>query len=155
MWHKNKSRKNMKSKNNFFLDKENIRRLDTFRIIYFVIFLLSFGLTEIGRFVYRPFIYENDINDFGIADSMGNLGGIIVQLFFGLMIFNSTKIKGLRLISFFIIGYILYEIAQPFLPKGVFDWKDIYGTFIGGIIGLLLFLLIHKVVKKNIIIYRF
>jgi len=151
----NRERQNMKSKNNFFLDKENIRRLDTFRIIYFVMFLLSFVLTEIGRYVYRPFIYENNINDFGIADSMGNLGGIIVQLFFGLTVFNSTKKKGLRLISFFIIGYTLYEIAQPFLPKGVFDWKDIYGTFVGGIIGLLLFLLIHKVVKKNKIIYKF
>lgn len=92
----------MKSKNNFFLDKENIRRLDTFRIIYFVMFLLSFVLTEIGRYVYRPYIYENNINDFGIADSMGNLGGIIVQIFFGLTVFNSTKKKGLRLISFFI-----------------------------------------------------
>ena len=145
----------MKSGNHFLLDKENIRIIDTFRIIYFVTFLFSFGLSEIGRYIYRPFIYENNINDYGIADSMGNLGGIIVQLFFGLTIFNSTKIKGLRLISFLILGYILYEIAQPFLPKGVFDWKDIYGTIIGGLIGLLLFLLLHKVIKRNKIIYRF
>ena len=145
----------MKSKNNFFLDTEKIRTIDTFRIIYFVTFLISFGLTEIGRFIYRPFIYENNINDYGIADSMGNLGGIIVQLFFGLTIFNSTRIKGLRLIAFFILGYILYEIAQLFLPKGVFDWKDIYGTIIGGLIGLLLFLLLHTVIKRNKIIYRF
>ncbi len=145
----------MKSQNNFFLDKENIRTIDTFRIIYFVTFLFSFGLTEIGRYIYRPFIYENNINDYGIADSMGNSGGIIVQIFFGLLIFNSTRIKSLRLISFFILGYILYEIAQLFLPKGVFDWKDIYGTFIGGLIGLFLFLLIHKVIKRNKIIYRF
>lgn len=145
----------MKSQNNFFLDKENIRRFDTFRIIYFVMFLFSFGLTEIGRYIYRPFIYVNNINDFGIADSMGNLGGIIVQIFFGLTIINSTKEKGLRLIYFFIIGFILYEVAQPFLPKGVFDWKDIYGTIIGGLIGLFLFLLIHKVIKRNKIIYRF
>jgi glycopeptide antibiotics resistance protein len=117
--------------------------------------MLSFGITEIGRYIYRPFIYENDINDFGIADSMGNLGGIIVQIFFGLTVFNPSHKKGLRLISFFIIGYILYEIAQPFLPKGVFDWNDIYGTIIGGLIGLLLFHLIHKVVKQNKIIYRF
>jgi len=86
---------------------------------------------------------------------MGNLGGIIVQIFFGLTIFNSTRIKGLRLIAFFILGYILYEIAQLFLPKGVFDWKDIYGTIIGGLIGLLLFLLLHTVIKRNKIIYRF
>ncbi|MFC2101509.1 VanZ family protein [Bacteroidota bacterium] len=145
----------MKSKNNFFLDKENIRTIDTFRVIYFVTFLISLGLTEIGRYIYRPFIYENNINDYGIADSMGNLGGIIVQVFFALAIFNSTRTKGLRLIAFFILGYILYEIAQTFLPKGVFDWKDIYGTIIGGLIGLLLFLLIHMVIKRNKIIYRF
>jgi hypothetical protein len=145
----------MKSENNFFMDIENIKRLDTFRIIYFVMFVLSFGITEIGRYIYRPFIYENNINDFGIADSMGNSGGIIVQIFFGLAIFNSTKIKGIRLISFFIIGYVIYELAQLFLPKGVFDWKDIYGTIIGGSIGLILFLLIQKVIKRNKIIYRF
>jgi hypothetical protein len=145
----------MKPKNNFFLDVEKIRTIDTFRVIYFVIFLISFVLTEIGRFIYRPYIYENNINDYGIADSIGNLGGIIVQLFFGLAIFNSTRIKGLRLITFFILGYILYEIAQLFLPKGVFDWKDIYGTFIGGLIGLLLFSLLHMVIKRNKIIYKF
>ena len=145
----------MNSKDNFFLDKDHIRTIDTFRIIYFVTFLISFGLTEIGRHIYRPFIYENNINDYGIADSMGNLGGIIVQIFFGLTIFNSTRIKGLRLIVFFILGYTLYEIAQPFLPKGVFDWKDIYGTIIGGLIGSILFLLLHAVIKRNKIIYRF
>ena len=131
------------------------RNIHTYRIIYFVAFLISFGITEIGRYIYRPIIYENNISDYGIADSMGNSGGIIVQLFFGLLIFNSSKIKGLRLIFFFIIGYILYEIAQLFLPKGVFDWKDIYGTIIGGLIGMLLFLLIHKVIKKNKNIYKF
>ena len=145
----------MKLKSNFFLDEKKIRTIDTYRIIYFVAFLISFGITEIGRYIYRPIIYENNISDYGIADSMGNSGGIIVQLFFGLLIFNSSKIKGLRLISFFIIGYILYEIAQLFLPKGVFDWKDIYGTIIGGLIGFLVFLLIHKVIKKNKTIYRF
>ena len=86
---------------------------------------------------------------------MGNLGWIIVQIFFCLTLLNSTKKKGFRIISFLVLGYILYEIAQPFLPKGVFDWKDIYGTIIGGLIGLLMFLLLHKVIKINKIIYRF
>ena len=145
----------MKSQNNFFLDIDKIKTIDTFRIVYFVIFLVSFGLTEIGRYIYRPFIYENKINDFGIADSMGNSGGIIVQIFFALAIMNSTKIKGLRLIVFIVLGYILYEIAQPFLPKGVFDIKDIYGTLIGGIIALLLFLVIQSGIKHNKVFYKF
>ena len=141
--------------NNFFLDPERIRILDKIRIIYLLLFLCFFGLTELGRHVYRPFIYANHINDYGIADSIGNLGGIIVQLFFGFLVLNPTKLKGLRLIAFFILGYILYEVAQPILPRGVFDWKDIFGTIIGGAIGLVLFLLIHKIVKQNKTIYRF
>ncbi len=139
----------MISQNNFFLDLEKLRTVDTFRIIYFIGFLISLGLTEIGRYVYRPFIYANQINDLGIADSMGNLGGIIVQIFFGLFIINPSKKKGFRLITFFTLGYILYEFAQLILPKGVFDWLDIYGTLVGGVIGLLLFFLIQKVIKEN------
>lgn len=140
----------MDSGNNFFLDKEKFKTIDLFRIIYFITFLISFGLTEIGRYIYRPYIYENGINDYGISDSMGNSGGIIVQIFFGLFIFNSTKKKGIRLIIFFVFGYILYEIFQLILPKGVFDWKDIYGTIIGGIIGLLIFLSLHNIINNRI-----
>ena len=102
-------------------------------------FIVSYGITEIGRFVYRPFIYKNHLNDFGIADSIGNLGGIITQIFFGLTFFNPTKKKGIRLIVFFSSGYIVYEIAQLILPRGVFDWLDIYGTLFGGILALFIF----------------
>ncbi len=139
----------MKSTNNFFFDKDNFRTIDTFRVFYLVMFVLSFGLTEIGRYIYRPFIYNNNINDFGIADSIGNSGGILAQIFFGLAIINPTKKKGIRLIIFFSLGYILYEIIQPVLPRGVFDWKDIYGTIVGGTLGLIMFLLLHYSTKNN------
>lgn len=145
----------MITERNFFIDKERIRTIDTFRVTYFLLSLFFFLLTEIGRNIYRPFIYENHIDDFGIADSIGNLGGILVQIFFGLAIFNSQLIKSIRLITCFILGYILYEIIQPILPRGVFDWRDIYGTLIGGIIAVLLLILLHKVIKKNRIIYKF
>jgi len=135
----------------FFFDKKRILKFDSLRLVYFITFLLSFALTEIGRYIYRPYIYENNINDFGIADSMGNLGGIVVQIFFGLSFFNPGKKKGIYLITFFVVGYIVYEILQPYLPKGTFDWRDIYGTLIGAVFSLLLFLLIHALmgIKKN------
>ncbi len=135
----------------FFLDKDRIKKIDALRITYFITFLFSFALTELGRYIYRPYIYENNINDFGIADSMGNLGGIVVQIFFGLSILNPGRKKGFYLIAFFTVGYIVYEILQPYLPKGTFDWKDIYGTLIGAVFSLLLFLLIHALmgIKKN------
>ena len=144
----------MKFKDNFFIDKENFMVINTFRIYYLITFILSFIITEIGRNIYRPFIYKNNIYDYGIADSIGNLGGIIVQIFFGLAIFNPTRKKGIRLIVFFSLGYILYEIIQPVLPKGVFDWKDIYGTFVGTILGLILFIIINSY-GNNKIIKRF
>ncbi len=140
---------------NYFFDREKFRTIDTLRVMYFIVFLLSFAITEIGRSFYRPYIYSNNIQDFGIADSIGNLGGIVVQIFFGLTILNPNREKGIRIIVFFVLGYILYEIIQPYLPKGVFDWKDIIGTIIGGMVGFLIFSTLHRSVKKNRIIYKF
>lgn len=134
---------------NFFIDKEKIRTIDTIRIIYFFIFIISFIITKFGQTTYRTYIYEHKIEDFGIADSIGNSGGILVQIFFGLAIFNPSRKKGLRLIVFFILGYILYEVAQLILPKGVFDLQDIYGTIIAGIGGIAIFLMTHVMVKTN------
>lgn len=141
----------MEKNNNFFTDKTSIKTIDSKRIIYFVIAILFFFLTEIGRNIYRPFIYANNIDDYGIADSIGNSGGIIVQIFFMLAILNSPRKKVLRVIGFVVIGYILYEILQPYLPRGVFDWKDVYGTLIGGVISLFLLFFIKKLVKNKVI----
>jgi hypothetical protein len=141
----------MEKNNNFFTDKTSIKTIDSKRIIYFVIAILFFFLTEIGRNIYRPFIYANNIDDYGIADSIGNSGGIIVQIFFMLAILNSPREKVLRVIGFVVIGYILYEILQPYLPRGVFDWKDVYGTLIGGVISLFLLFFIKKLVKNKVI----
>lgn len=145
----------MGNPNNFFTDKISFRTIDKYRIIYFILFIASFVLTEIGRYVYRPFIYSQNINDFGIADSIGNSGGILVQIFFALTILNSSTKKGLRLITFFVFGYIAYEIIQPLLPRGTFDWLDIYGTIIGGVLAIVIFLILRKVIKNNGVYYRF
>jgi hypothetical protein len=144
----------MKKQNNFFTDKASIKTIDRLRVIYFGIAVLFFFITEIGRNIYRPFIYSNNINDYGIADSIGNSGGIIVQIFFMLAILNSPKRKVFRVIGFIVIGYILYEILQPYLPRGVFDLKDIYGTLIGGVISLFILIFI-KMIIKNKAIYIF
>ncbi|MDX5585339.1 MAG: hypothetical protein QNK20_10545 [Aureibaculum sp.] len=141
----------MEKHNNFFTDKAAIKTIDSFRVIYFMIAVLFFFLTEIGRNIYRPYIYSNNIDDYGIADSIGNSGGIIVQIFFMLAILNSPRKKVFRVIGFIVIGYILYEILQPYLPRGVFDWKDIYGTIIGGVISLFILFFIKKIVKNKVI----
>ena len=133
----------------FFTDRETFRTIDLFRLLYATTAVVALLLTEAGRFVYRPYIYGNGINDFGIADSMGNLGGIVVQIFFSLALLNSQKKKAYNVVGFLVAGYILYEIAQPYLPKGVFDWNDIYGTIIGGFVSVMFLLLLRLIVKRN------
>ena len=145
----------MKKNTNFFTDESAFRTIDTFRIVYLFTAVFFFFLTEAGRNIYRPFIYANKINDYGIADSIGNSGGIIVQIFFMLAVFNSPKNKVFRIIGFVVVGYILYEIVQPYLPRGVFDWKDIYGTLVGGVIALLFYFFINNIVKNNKVLYKF
>lgn len=144
----------MKTKSNFLTDENSLKTIDRHRIIYVFVAILFFFITEVGRHVYRPYIYENDINDYGIADSIGNLGGIVVQIFFSLAILNSPGKKAFNLIFFLMIGYIIYEILQPYLPKGVFDWKDIYGTILGGFISGFILIAIRLFIK-NKVIYKF
>jgi hypothetical protein len=132
-----------------FTDREAFRTIDLFRLLYAVTAVVAFLVTEAGRNVYRPYIYEHGINDLGIADSMGNLGGIVVQIFFSLAILNSQKKKAFNVIGFLVAGYILYEIVQPYLPKGVFDWKDIIGTIVGGFVSVLVLLLLRLIVRNN------
>lgn len=137
-----------------FSDSESITTFDVKRLVYFTLFILAFALTELGRNVYRPYVNTNNINDFGFADSIGNSGGILVQIFLGLAIFNSSYRKGFNLILFFVIGYIVYEILQPILPKGVFDWKDIYGTIVGSLIGTIIYITVNNMIKNNKVLFK-
>lgn len=101
------------------------------RLAFLLVAAFAFVLTEFGRFVYRPYIRRNSIDDFGLADSIGNLGGIVVQIFFTIAVVNATRVQSYRLAVFLSAGYIAYEFLQPILPKGVFDWLDVYGTLAG------------------------
>jgi len=138
-----------------FTDREAFRTIDLLRLLYLVTAVVALFVTEAGRDVYRPYIYEHGINDLGIADSMGNLGGIVVQVFFSLAILNSQRNKAFNVIGFLVAGYILYEIVQPYLPKGVFDWKDIIGTIIGGFVSVLVLVLLRLIVRDNRVFIKF
>jgi len=101
------------------------------RLVFLCVAVPAFFLTEFGRFVYRPYVRRHEIADFGLADSIGNLGGIVVQIFITLAAVNATRKQSFRMAPLLAVGYVAYEFLQPFLPKRVFDWKDVYGTLLG------------------------
>ena len=111
-------------------------RPDKIRIVFVAIGVAAFLVTEFGRYVGRPYVRSHGLNDFGLTDSIGNLGGILVQIFIGCAMVNATRKQCFRISAFCSIGYVVYEFMQPILPKGVFDWNDVIGTLIGYCISL-------------------
>lgn len=116
------------------IDKSRIFRIDDKRIAYFLIFLVTFFITEAGRKIYRPYIYANDIFDYWIADTIGNLTGTIAIIFFDIAGINPTHRQGRLFLLLITIGLIIYELLQYFSPKSILDWRDMIATLMAGLI---------------------
>jgi hypothetical protein len=127
----------------FFWTKERLFQKSSLRFVYLAGFVLFFIMTEAGRKIYRPYIYHAHIDDFGIADTIGNSLGTLTQIFLYLGLINATKVESYRIIAFVTIGYIVYEIVQPILPRGTFDWKDVLATFAAGIFSAAAVTILH------------
>jgi len=108
------------------------------RTISLVIFCCALVLTEIGRELYRPYIFQHGMQDFGLAAIVGNLFGTIAIIFFGIALVNANRRASLILTALVTLVLILYEFVQNFLPVSIFDWRDIVATLIGGGIAYLL-----------------
>ena len=132
---------------NYFYSKNRIFKPGPIRGVYFVLFAVFFILTEIGREIYRPYIYQNEIADFGFADVIGNLLGTVAIIFFNLGVSHANKRQSIGMIGFITIGVVLYELMQPILPKGVLDWKDVISTPIAGLASLIMVLIIWRVIQ--------
>lgn len=115
------------------IDKNRIFIVDKKRMIIFILFILMFFITEIGRKIYRPYIYSNDFFDFWIADTIGNFTGTMAIIFFEIALINPVIKFARRLIIFITIGLIFYELIQFILPgTNTCDWRDIIATIIAG-----------------------
>ena len=134
-------------KDGFLFSPDRALRFGPLRLAYFLSFAVLFVLTELGRKVYRPYIYRNGIGDFGLADVIGNLFGTSVSIFFNLTVSHATRAQGLRIIAFTTLGITIYELLQAILPRGVLDWKDVVSTPIAGLSSLILFWVIWRVVR--------
>ena len=106
------------------------------RAAFLVVGATAFAVTEFGRFVLRPIVRQNGIDDFGLTGSIGNLGGIVVMIFLGCAVLNPTRVQSFRLAAFYAAGFVVYEFVQLVLPRSVFDWNDVIATGLGYFISL-------------------
>lgn len=119
--------------------KERVLSITQQRIVHFLIFVSMFFITEIGRRIYRPYIYANRIFDFWIADTIGNFTGTITIVFFELALINPPRRNGRLLALLIPVGLVGYELAQALSPKSICDWRDMVATAIAGLISLAVF----------------
>jgi hypothetical protein len=136
-----------------FFSRNRIFKPGPIRGVYFMMFAFFFILTELGREIYRPYVYQNGIYDFGFADVIGNLLGTVAIIFFALGLNHANRVQSIRVIVFVTVGITVYELLQAVLPKGVLDWKDVISTPIAGFLSLLLVLVIWRVIRDPLLPY--
>ncbi len=122
------------------------------RIINMAVGLSSVLLYEAARAYYRPFIYSNAINDFHIADTLGNSLGTVAAVFVFTSLLGHDGARDLFLIRTVTISVLVYELAHPLLGKSIDIW-DMAVTVLAGVFCEGLYKLLHKqspnVMNKN------
>ena len=119
-------------------------KLSRYKAINFSIGITALLIYEfIGRPIYRPYIYFHDINDFHLADTLGNTFGTLATIFILIAILSNETTKGNYLIKLGTLSVVVYELAQPLLGKPIDIW-DIIATVITGLVSYLFYNAIFK-----------
>lgn len=77
-------------------------------------------------FTYRPFIYENSINDWHLADTLGNIVAVPAAAFFFYAVQKKVSLSIVGVLAVDFLAWCLYEA----LISLTFDWWDILASFI-------------------------
>jgi hypothetical protein len=74
--------------------------------------IAAYFVTEIARSFYRPYIYAHELNDFHIADTIGNSAGTVTAIFMILTLTRSEQAKDTHLFLIVFLGLIAYELVS-------------------------------------------
>lgn len=119
------------------------------RIINLTIGLSAVLIYEfLARPIYRPYVYNNNINDFHLADTIGNSLGTIATVFVLIGLLGQGRTQNLFLIKTITISVALYEFAHPLLGKAIDPW-DILATLLTGGLCLILYTYINSTFDKK------
>jgi uncharacterized protein (DUF2164 family) len=113
------------------------------RIINLLIGLSAVVLYEFVRATYRPYIYSQGINDFHIADTIGNSLGTVATIFVFTSLLGKDLAQDYFMIRTVTISVAVYELAHPLLGKPIDPW-DLATTIVTGVICEFLYRLIYR-----------
>ena len=110
----------------------------TLKKITLTIGILAFFLTEVARSFYRPYIYANDIDDWVVADTIGNSLGTVTAVFMILTMSGRGTSWDWRLVAMVIAGLIGYEMLN-LVSDHPFDINDVIATVVFGGISIIVY----------------
>ncbi len=84
----------------------------------------AFFLTEMGRSFYRPYIYAHEIDDWFIADTIGNSFGTVTAVFVILTMSGKGTSWDWRLVGMVLAGLLFYETLN-LAGNHAFDVNDV------------------------------
>lgn len=113
------------------------------RILNLLIGVAAVTVYEIARAYYRPYIYSQGMDDFHIADTLGNSLGTVATIFVFVSLLGSDRAWDYFLIRTVTISVLVYEMAHPLLGKPIDPW-DILATVLAGAFSEILYRLIYK-----------
>ncbi len=108
-------------------------------------FIIGLSIAVFGLILsitYRQYIYNNNLNDFHIADTIGSL--VCVPSASLVMYSLTGKFKFNKLVLICFISYLLYELFGLTGLYGTFDIYDIYALLISTSLLLILNIKIFK-----------
>lgn len=108
--------------------------MSTIRIEFITTGVVFLVLTHIGDTYYRDWVYSNQIADFGLVNVLPSITGTITAIFLLIGLSKESLTKAPGSAFWVMVGCVVYEVVQPILGTGVFDWQDLVAVVITGCI---------------------
>jgi hypothetical protein len=97
--------------------------------------ITAYFFTEMARSFYRPYIYAHGIDDWVIADTIGNSLGTVTAVFMILTLAGRGNSKDWLLVGLVLTGLITFELLNPFSNRAL-DLDDIFATVVFGALSI-------------------
>ncbi len=108
--------------------------MSNIRIVFIITGVTFLVLTHLGDTYYRDWVYSNQIADFGLANYLPSITGTITAIFLLIGLSKESFKKAPSSAFGVMVGCVIYEVMQPTLGTGVFDWLDLVAVVITGCI---------------------
>ena len=106
--------------------------MSNIRILFIITGAVFLVLTHFGDTYYRDWVYTNQIADFGLANYLPNITGTITAIFLLIGLSKESFKKAPSSAFGVMVGCVIYEVMQPTLGTGIFDWQDLVAVVITG-----------------------